>query len=154
MITVELAQEFADERLDYELISHERTESARQEAQTLGVDPNHVAKTVIVTDGYGGFVRIVVPASCRVDMRKARALLGEGFRLATERELVGAYPMFELGAVPPFGGPKDTVVVDASLPANGAVVVEAGTHEQSLKLATKELISLSKGWVADVSSWT
>jgi prolyl-tRNA editing enzyme YbaK/EbsC (Cys-tRNA(Pro) deacylase) len=151
MITVELAQELADERLDYELITHDRTLSARREAQTLGIDPSRVAKTVVLTDGYGDFVRVVVPATRRVDMQKAWALLGYRFRLATERELVGAYPMFELGAVPPFGGPKDTVVVDESFAADGPVVIEAGTHEQSMRLPAKELISVSRAWIADIA---
>jgi hypothetical protein len=34
-------------------------------------------------------------------------------RLATEEELAGADPMFELGAVPPFGGPAgDRIIAD------------------------------------------
>ena len=152
MITVELAQELAGERLDYELIWHERTQSAKREAQALGVDPQRVAKTIVLTDGYGDFVRIVVPATRHVDLEKARVLLGNRFRLATERELVGAYPAFELGAVPPFGGPEDTVVVDPAVADAGDVVVEAGTHEQSMRLAAKDLITLSKAWIADVST--
>jgi len=152
MITVELAQELAGEPLDYELVSHERTQSAKREAQVLGVDPRWVAKTVVLTDGYGDFVRVVVPATRHVDMQKARALLGDRFRLATETELVGAYPGFELGAVPPFGGPEDTVVVDTAVAGSGDVIVEAGMHDQSMRLAAKDLISVSKAWIADVST--
>ena len=154
MITVELAHKLAGERFDCELITHERTQSAMREAEVLGVDPEHVAKTVVFTDGEGDFVRVVVPASDHVDLRKARALLGRRFRLATETELVGAYPTFELGAVPPFGGPEDAVVVDPAVAYAGYVMIEAGTHRRSLKLPAKELVTISEAWIADVSTWT
>ena len=152
MITVELAQELATDGLDYELVSHERTQAAKREAQVLGVDPRQVAKTVVLTDGYGDFIRVVVPATRHVDMQKARALLGDRFRLATETELIGAYPTFELGAVPPFGGPENTVIVDTAVARAGYVIIEAGTHERSMRLAAKDLISVSKAWIADVST--
>ena len=111
-----------------------------------------MAKTLIlVTEG--GFVRAVLPASERLDMHKIRDLPGTGkeTRLATEHELAGAYPMFELGAVPPFGGPTgDRTIVDHKLAARESVVVEAGSHSESLRIKTHDLLALVQAEVADI----
>jgi Ala-tRNA(Pro) deacylase len=64
-----------------------------------------VAKTLVLK-APAGFVRAVLPSSCRVDVRKLAEAVGESRKhvgLATEDELAQEYPEFELGAVPPFG---------------------------------------------------
>ena len=73
-----------------------------------------MAKTIVLTSAEG-HVRAVLPASERLDLHKLRQHPNGGseIRLATEAELIRAYPTLELGAVPPFGGPPgDVVVVD------------------------------------------
>ena len=87
-----------DERgAEYELLPHRHTETAAAEARVLGVPPEWTAKTVILRVPTG-FVRAIVPASRRVDLARVRSVLGvEDVALATEQELVGAYPEFELG---------------------------------------------------------
>src|SRR5512142_1376373 len=99
-------------RIEYEVLEHRRTMTAADEAQALGVVPSAVAKTVVLTTP-GGFTRAVLPASEHLDLRKVRNLLDTNeVALATEEQLAGAYPEYELGAVPPLGGSKDAVVFD------------------------------------------
>ena len=151
MITEDLADELSKEQIAYELVAHRHTEHARDEAAALGVAQEEVGKTLILTSG-SGYIRAVIPASERLDLQKVREHVGSGAetRLATERELVGAYPGFELGAVPPFGGPPgDRVLVDRHIAALGWVIVEAGTHEESLRMRTADLLALTKAEVAD-----
>jgi prolyl-tRNA editing enzyme YbaK/EbsC (Cys-tRNA(Pro) deacylase) len=69
--------------------------------------------------------------------------------IATEATLAGAYPEFELGAVPPLGG-ADPVIVDRRLCEQESVVLEAGTHQQSLRLRTADLLTLADAQVADL----
>lgn len=137
--------------VDYELLPHPRTMSAAAEARALDVPPEETAKTVIVRTA-NGFVRTVVPASRRIDLnRVARALDDPTVALATEAELAGAYPEFELGAVPPFDGKlEDEVVVDAHLAGTHHVVFEAGTHDESIRMRTADLIALANAHVAEV----
>jgi Ala-tRNA(Pro) deacylase len=136
----------------FELLPHRHTETARAEARALGLELDEVAKTVIVrTDD--GYVRVVVPASARIDLAKVRELLRSdaGTRIATEAELTAAYPEFDLGAVPPLGGPAgDAVVVDVGLASQQLLVFEAGTHEESIRLKTDDLIALAEARVGDV----
>ena len=100
-----------------------------------------------------GFVRAVVSASDRLDLGKLRGILGtKDVELATEAVLAGAYPEFELGAVPPLtGGDGDRALVDRRLSENEWVVLEAGTHEQSLRLRTSDLVELTEAWLVDLS---
>lgn len=139
------------EHVSYELIPHPRTQSALAEARAVGVDPEHVAKTIVLTTG-DGFVRAVLPASRRLDLRKVREVLGDAdVELASEQVLVGAYPDFELGAVPPVGGPeRDPVLVDEHLRDTASVVLEAGTHEQSVRLKTADLVAAASARFVDM----
>jgi Ala-tRNA(Pro) deacylase len=138
--------DFADVAFDYELIPHGHTERALDEATALGVRPEEVAKTIVVRTPEG-YVRAVLPATERLDLRKVREHLGDGrhVRLASESELAEAYPDFELGAVPPFGGRSgDKVLVDPRIAERESIVFEAGTHDQSLRMKTADLLALTK----------
>lgn len=139
--------------VSYELLPHTHTESALAEAQSLGVSPDEVAKTLVVKlpDGY---LRAVLPASARVDLRKVRELHGGGkhnVHLATEDDLRRDYPQFELGAVPPIGGRPDPVVVDSKLADRTDVVLEAGSHDESVRISAADLLAITRAAVTDIS---
>lgn len=152
MTSTQVIDELDRDGLQYELIAHPRTMTARAEANVIGIAAHEVAKTVVLATSTG-YVRAVVPASERLDLHKARDLLDDReCRLATEEELGAAYPAFELGAVPPFGGPAgDRVIVDRRLAELDAVVLEAGSHDQSVRLRTSDLLARSGAEVADIS---
>lgn len=136
----------------HELLLHAPTMRAIDEASVLGLKGDEVGKTV-VCETPAGFVRAVVQASDRVSLSKLREIVGGGqeTRLANEAELAGAYPMFELGAVPPFAGPGgDRVVVDRAAADHDTLVVEAGTHAQSIRLRVADLVTLAGAEVADI----
>jgi Ala-tRNA(Pro) deacylase len=138
--------------VDFDVLEHARTERAADEAAALGVGPEEVAKTLVLVAPSGN-VRAVLAASERIDVRKVAAVLGVGGKkvhLASEDDLARDYSDFELGAVPPFGGPKDQVVVDERLAERDSVVLEAGTHERSVRLKAADLVRLTRGRVADI----
>jgi Ala-tRNA(Pro) deacylase len=139
--------------VEYEVLTHPRTETAAAEAQALGLDPQDVAKTLVVSTP-AGYVRAVLQASERIDMHKLREHVegGKRIHLATEEDLERDYPGFELGAVPPFGGSsEDRVLVDARLAERERVVLEAGSHEQSVRIRTADLLELSRAQVVDLA---
>ena len=139
-------------RAPYELLRHDHTETAGDEARALGLALEEVAKTVVVETAIGS-VRAVLPAGERLDLHKLRGALrihGKP-RLATEAELGRDYPEFELGSVPPLGGAHaDRVVVDVRVAAQESVVLEAGTHEESVRLRPADLLALTDATVADL----
>ncbi|MGD0715513.1 MAG: YbaK/EbsC family protein [Gaiellaceae bacterium] len=148
-----LAERLRESNVEFELLPHRRTLTAAGEARALGVLPHETAKTVIARDENGRNVRAVVAASSRLDLEKlAKAAGVKQVALLTESELAGAYPQFELGAVPPFGGPAgDRVVVDQKLAEIEYLVLDAGVHDASLRLRTADLIAVADATLADVA---
>jgi prolyl-tRNA editing enzyme YbaK/EbsC (Cys-tRNA(Pro) deacylase) len=71
--------------------------------------------------------------------------------LASEDDLRRDYPEFELGAVPPIGGRHDPVIVDPKVAERESVVIEAGTHDESLRIAAADLLQLTGAPVTDIS---
>lgn len=145
---------FLDEAgVDFDVLEHEHTERAADEAAALGVAPEEVAKTLVVASPEGN-VRAVLAASERIDLHKLAAVLGIGGKkvhLATEDDLAQNYADFELGAVPPFGGRDDRVIVDERLSDRDSVVLEAGSHETSVRLKAADLVRLTEAEVADIT---
>jgi len=151
--TSDLTSVLDESDVSYELLPHAHTESALAEAEALGVAPDDVAKTLVVKLPEG-YVRAVLPASARLDLRKLRAIHGGGrhsVHLATEEDLRRDYPQFELGAVPPIGGRSDPVVVDPKVANRESIVIEAGSHDESLRLAATDLIHVTRAAVTDIS---
>jgi Ala-tRNA(Pro) deacylase len=139
------------EHVKYELFPHRHTETAMAEAEALHADPRGVVKTLILTTP-AGYVRAVLRAVDRLDVDKARFVLGEReVELASEVDLVGAYPEFELGAIPPVGGPYDRVLIDLRVFDNTFILLEAGSHGESIQLRTGDLLSLAYVEVADLA---
>lgn len=139
--------------VDFEVLEHAHTERAVDEAKALGVAAEEVAKTLVLATPSGN-VRAVLPASERLDLHKVSDLLEAPHKqvhLASEDDLARDYADFALGAVPPFGGQKDQVIVDSRLTERDSVVLEAGTHEQSVRLKAADLLRLTKARVADIS---
>jgi|SRR5262245_29112760 Ala-tRNA(Pro) deacylase len=138
--------------IDFDVLEHARTQRAAEEAVALGLGPDEVAKTLVLAAASGN-VRAVVAASDRIDLRKVAAMLGvsgKQVHLASEDSLARDYPDFELGAVPPFGGRRDQVIVDEQLAGRDSVVVEAGSHERSVRLKASDLVRLTRAQVADI----
>jgi Ala-tRNA(Pro) deacylase len=137
----------------YELLTHVRTESAVAEAEALGIASADVAKTLVARTPEG-YVRAVLPASERIDLRKLREVRGGGKKqvhLASEEDLARDYPEFDLGAVPPIGGGRrDPVVIDSRLAERDSLVLEAGSHEESVRISTGDLLRVTEAEVADI----
>jgi Ala-tRNA(Pro) deacylase len=154
MATEDLTRVLDEAGVRYEFLAHSRTESAVAEAEALGVAPADVAKTLVVTTPEG-YVRAVLPASERIDVHKLREITGGGKKdvhLASEEDLARDYPEFDLGAVPPFGGSRrDPVVVDRRLAGRDSIVLEAGSHEHSLRLPAADLLRIAHAEIADIS---
>jgi Ala-tRNA(Pro) deacylase len=153
MAKTELTRMLDEAGVSYELLPHAHTESALAEAEALALTPADVAKTLVVKTAEG-YVRSVIPAAERLDTRKLRELRGGGkhkVHLASEDDLGRDFPEFDLGAVPPVGGGRrDPVVVDSRLAKRESLVLEAGSHEESLRIAAADLIRVADAQVADI----
>lgn len=150
----ELIRFLRETEVEFEVLPHRRTLTASGEARALGAVAQTVAKTLVVRDEEGACIRAIVPATSRLDLGAVAAAVGATkVRLLSESGLVSAYPQFELGAVPPFGGPAgDRVVFDRELAGRDHIIVEAGVHDTSLRIRTDDLLELTAAQVADIGT--
>jgi Ala-tRNA(Pro) deacylase len=135
----------------YEVIEHDAAYSAAAEARATGADPEATAKTVALHDR-DGYRLAIVPASERLDVRRAREVLGAShhLRLATEEELRQDFPAFDLGALPPFGTAPVPEVVDLRLVRHARIVCAGGEHRRSVLIEALDLLRLTEPRVADI----
>jgi Ala-tRNA(Pro) deacylase len=79
---------------------------------------------------------LAMPAPYQADLDRVTEVLGAAeVRLAAEEEFASAFPDCEVGAMPPFGNLFDLpVYVDEALAEDETVVVQAGTHTDTMRL--------------------
>jgi Ala-tRNA(Pro) deacylase len=139
------------EGVPYEVVEHERTQTAAAEARAAGMPPADVAKTVVLRDQEG--VRLaVIPSSERLDMHKVKLELGsKGLRLATEHEMADEFDGFEVGAVPPFGPMFQALeLVDHRLLEHGRILCGGGDHEHGVLVDPRDVVQAGRARVADI----
>ena len=139
------------EGIFYEVVEHERTQTAVAEARAAGVPAADVAKTIVLRDEVG--LRLaVIPASERLDMHKLRqALASRGLRLVTEQEMAKEFDEFEVGAVPPFGSMFDALeLVDERLLEHDRVLCGGGDHEHAVLVDPRDVVRAGEARVADI----
>lgn len=141
----------AEEHVPFEVLVHRRVFSSSQEAQALGVDADAVVKTVMLATS-NGYCLAVIPASRRLDLHRVREVLGDaGTRLASEAELLAAFPRYELGALPPLddllGIP---VVIDPRALRHDTVIFAGGVETESIKARAADLFGEEPKLVAAI----
>ena len=150
---IDLVHRYLDEHsVPHDVVDHEQTSSAAQEAQAAGVPPDHAAKTMVLRDGEQ-YRLAVIPASHRLDLRKARQALDASahLRLARESEMEADFASFEVGALPPLGpmlpAPE---ALDMRLMDHERILCSGGDHRHSVLVDPRDLVRLGDATVADV----
>jgi Ala-tRNA(Pro) deacylase len=149
---VTVVTEFLERQgIPYEVVEHERTQTAAAEARAAGVPAADVAKTIVLRDEEG--LRLaVIPASERLDMHKLkRALASKGLRLVTEQEMADEFDEFEVGAVPPFGPMLDALeLVDERLLEHDRILCSGGDHEHAVLVDPRDVVRAGEARVVDI----
>jgi Ala-tRNA(Pro) deacylase len=138
--------------LDFDLVEHPPTSSAAAEAAATGQPAEQVAKTVVLQYG-AGYVLAIVPASERLDLRKARRLLGatQSLRFATEAEIARDFPVLEVGAIPPLGPMLPMAeLIDRRLVEQPRILCAGGDHEHSIVVDPRDVVRVTGATVADI----
>jgi Ala-tRNA(Pro) deacylase len=122
--------------VDHEVHEHLEAFTATGTARSEGVDARSFAKVVGVAADDGKRALIVVDAPDRVNLRKARAVLGSlHLRLLTEAELAAVTPGCEPGAMPAvgalFGLPT---YADYAVKDDAEISFNAGSHRYSVRV--------------------
>jgi Ala-tRNA(Pro) deacylase len=141
-----------EQGIEFEVVEHDRTTTARAEARAAGVSPDHVAKTIALRDE-AVFLLAVIPASRRLDLDKTRHALGASaaLRFATEDEMRSEFDVFEAGALAPLPDiVRTTEVVDERLLEPERILFSGGDHTHGVLMDPHDLIEIVQPKVADV----
>jgi Ala-tRNA(Pro) deacylase len=150
---VALVSRFLEEAgIAHDVIEHQPTFSAIEEARAAREEPRHTAKTLLLHDRDGWRIA-VLPANRRLDIERARRLLGgtAHLRLATEAEMRDAFPSFDVGALPPVGPMLPLPeVLDVRLLYRDEVLCAGGDHRHAVRLDPRDLARIAEPRVGDL----
>jgi Ala-tRNA(Pro) deacylase len=150
---IDLVHRYLDEhRVAHEVVDHQQTFSAVQEADASGVPPDHASKTMVLRDG-NQYRLAVIPASHRLDLHKVRDLLeaSQRLRLASEAEMEADFASFEVGALPPLGPMLPaTELLDGRLLDHAQILCAGGDRRHSVLVDPRDLARISDARVADI----
>ncbi len=140
-----------DADVPYAFEHHRTVFTASEVAQTEHIPGRMMAKSVIV-EADGKLALLALPATEKVDLGKVEAALhAKHARLASEEEFQQAFPDCELGAMPVFGNLYGLpVVVDSELAENDNIVMQAGTHTDTVRLRYADFARLVAPLVAEI----
>jgi Ala-tRNA(Pro) deacylase len=148
-----LEQYLNENAVAYTAQQHQRAYSAQQIAALEHVSGKQFAKVVMVlADGEPAMM--VVPASSWLRLDHAGAALhSNDVRMASEIEFAPLFPDCEVGAMPPFGNLYGVpVYVDDSLARNEDIVIQAGSHTDTIRLSYIDFERLAEPVVAQLTS--
>jgi Ala-tRNA(Pro) deacylase len=136
-------QRYLDQKVTYELVTHDPTMTSARTAQSCRISGDCLAKGVVLRRG-GGYMLAVLPASHHIKLPELRTELGADVVFATENEIAPLFSDCARGAVPPVGAcyGLDTIVDDA-IDEEPDVYLEAGDHMTLIHLDHAQFAKLT-----------
>jgi Ala-tRNA(Pro) deacylase len=143
-IAPRLRQYLDNQRADYEVIQHQPTKSAMQNATSCDIPASHIAKGVLLDTG-DDYLLAVIPADHRLQLSDLKAELGQRPRLVEEEELGLVFSDCATGAVPPLGRSYGVAtIIDDSLDRQNDLYFEAGDHSSLIHMSHDEFARLTE----------
>lgn len=131
--------------IDYEVVSHPRCYTSLGAVHLANIEPDRMAKAVLLEDDRGYMVA-VVPASCQVKLRRLRRETGRPLWMATEAEIANLFPDCERGAIPAVAQAYGVeTMVEETLLDQPDVYFEAGDHERLIHLRSNDFTEMMRG---------
>jgi Cys-tRNA(Pro)/Cys-tRNA(Cys) deacylase len=120
-------------------------------AQTLGINPRRVFKT-LVTEVDGALTVAVVPVTGDIDLKALAAAAGGKRAGLAERDLAERTTGYVRGGISPLGQRKRLpTVIDASAQTFETVYVSAGRRGLQVELDPADLVRLTGARVAEIA---
>src|ERR1043166_3935867 len=143
-ISTRLKSFLEENQIPYSVMTHTATYTAQGAAATMQMSGKELAKTVVLWAGEE-IILAVLPAPNHVRLDMLATELRKPVRLATEQEFSSLFPDCELGAMPPLGSLYNLpVFVDEALAADEAIVFNAGTHRDAIRMLYDDFVRLTK----------
>ena len=150
--TVLLTRQRVTHRLHPYQVDPETPNYGAAVAQTLGLEPGRVFKT-LVTEVDGALTVAVVPVTGDVDLKALAAAVGGKRAALADRDLAERTTGYVRGGISPLGQRKRLpTVIDASAQAFETIYVSAGRRGLQVELEPAELVRLTGAVVAGIAT--
>lgn len=136
-IATTISNYLADHDVEYDILSHPHTSTSGESAQATHIPGSRLAKSVILGDDLG-YLMVVLPASCQVDLGELHRQMNRNLGLVTEHELGQLFRDCEIGALPALGPAYGIeTLVDDLIAEQPDIYFEAGDHEQLIHVSAE-----------------
>jgi Ala-tRNA(Pro) deacylase len=130
--------------IPYLMIYHAPADTAQETASAMHVAGTEVAKAVALLAG-NREVLAVLPASHHINFERLSAIAGAEVRLMDEDTFSELFPDCERGVIPAFGELYGVpVYLDESLAEDPEIILSAGTHRDSVRMANVDFVHLAE----------
>jgi len=138
------------QKVKYEVLTHMEAYTAQEVAGAAHIPGRAFAK-VVMLKGQRGLVMAVLPAKCRVDLRRMQQFLRDDTAvLAEEADFTGAFAGCEIGAMPAFGNLYGIpVYLDQDLIRQETLAFPAGSHHEVIRIASRDFLKLTRAQVQE-----
>jgi Cys-tRNA(Pro)/Cys-tRNA(Cys) deacylase len=120
-------------------------------AEKLGLSPDQVFKTLVVTDGKKLYVG-VLPVSNQLNLKLMAKALGLKRVTMADKQQIAASTGYVLGGVSPIGQKKSLpTIIDSSAQTFASINVSAGRRGLEIELSAQDLQRLTSATFADIS---
>ena len=136
--------------LEFKHFTHDHVITAEEAARVRNTKIEEAAKALILKDKENNIYQFIISGHKRLELKKIKRYFGiKNIALAdpdTVKEKTGC----TVGSVPPFGTIFNLIVyIDKSVTENEYVVFSAGTHNDSIRMKSRDYINVVKGIVGD-----
>ena len=149
MISKKLETFLKKQKVAYKAIAHKTVFTAFDTAATLKAKLNEVGKTLVLKvepavlwgKKTSNYVLVLLPANLRLDLQKLKKQLKVKKLEIVKEKAIQKAGKLKGGAIPPFAlFANIPTYIDKALLKTKSVIVNAGTHTDSLRLKAKDLI--------------
>ena len=142
--------------VEFRVLAYERGESrrdfGREAAEALGLDPDQVFKTLVVTAD-GSEAVAIVPVTRTVGLRAVGTALGAKRVAMCDPDRAQRVTGYVLGGISPFGQKKRLrTVIDETSALFDTIYVSGGKRGVDVEIHTADLIMLTEAVVAAISN--
>jgi Cys-tRNA(Pro)/Cys-tRNA(Cys) deacylase len=141
----------AARNLSIEIRERPAANSLAEAAETLGIAPSGIVKTLVVKRSDDTYLFALIPGDRGISWPKLRAVVGVNKLQLPDPERAFAATGYERGTILPVGSTNDWPIYADSEIVGRRVAMGAGAHGYSMFIEADDLIAAYGATVADIS---
>ncbi|MCW4384569.1 YbaK/EbsC family protein [Salinibacterium sp. SYSU T00001] len=137
--------------LDIQLVEGGPVASLEEAAASLGIEPSHVIKSLVVKRKDGGFLFALVPGDRQISWSKLRTVVGVNKLSLPDAHTAYEATGYERGTITPLGSSTAWPVYADERMRGRRVSLGAGAHHTTFFVDADELLAALDATVADIT---